>query len=248
MRSIGGFVLAAVTFAGMEACSDATDETPTAEAQFANVKTTWFVADRDTVIIDPASGFGTVATCGASAGVPGGAAPRSCLMHWPVPQANITVTAAWLDLRVTDAASQLTYLYPLRKAWSETSATWISATSTTLWQQPGAQGPDDRWPAIVTQAFGLTGDAVVTLDASGGGLSRVQSWFDNPSANNHGILFDHDFADRVQFATRENSTPAFRPTLYVSYFENNGGEGDDDSAGGTGTGTGGSTGTGGFGG
>jgi hypothetical protein len=186
MRSIGWFVLAAMTFAGIGACGDVSGEMPTAAAQLA-LKTTWFVADRDTAIVDPASGFGTVTVCGAQASIPGGTTQRSCLMHWPVPQANLTVTAAWLDLRVTDAANQITYLHPLRKTWSETIATtWISATSTTLWQQPGAQGPDDRWPAIVAQVFSSTGDTVVPLTASGGGLPLVQSWFDDPSANNYG--------------------------------------------------------------
>ena len=180
MRSIGWFVLVAMMSAGIGGCGDVTGEMPTAETQLATVKTTWFVTDRDMVIAEPASGFGSLPACGAHAGIPGGASQRSCLMHWPVPQAsNITVTAAWLDLRVTDASNQPTYLYPLRRAWTETNATWTNATSTTPWQQPGAQGPDDRRPAISARAFGNTGDAVVALIAYDGSHKLVQSLFND---------------------------------------------------------------------
>lgn len=222
MRCIGKGALGVLMLAGIGGCSDMTVALPTAEAQQA-MPVASYVATADMTIAAPDAGFGSLPVCGVHGGIPGGAAPRSCLMYWPIPSADITVASASLDLRVVDASIDTVKVYPLLKSFTEQSGTWTRASPTTYWFAPGAKGPSDRGPSVGEQVFSQTGDAVFTFNATG--IQMVQSWFDNPSVNNQGIILENLGPDRVQFATREDGTLAFRPTLHI-----NGGvdpEGDD---------------------
>ena len=223
MRSIGKGVLGTLVLSGIGGCSDVTGEMPTAETQLAVNAS--YVADKDVVIVDQSSlQWGALTVCGAHIAIPRGATQRSCLMHFPVPPMNVTVTNAWLDLRVTDASAGKTNVYWLNKAFDEMIASWTiarlgSANQPIQWQVPGAKGPIDRWQESVgTQQLGNLGDVTFALN-SPMGLSMVQTWFDS-SASNRGIIFENNSTDKVQFATREDATPEFRPTLHVEYVQN----------------------------
>lgn len=209
MRCIGNGTLAVLMVAGV-ACSDVTGGMPTGMTR--QGITASYVAGSDLTIAEPAAGFGLMTVCGTHAGYPGGASRRSCLMRWPInPASNVTVTAASLDLRVTDAASQAVNIFPLKRGWLETQGTWTHVHSEQPWQVPGAKGVDDRGPLAGTPVFSQTGDAVYQFNSTG--VQMVQSWF---AGQNYGLIFEEEAADRVQFATREDPTPEFRPTLNVT--------------------------------
>ncbi len=222
MGSIEKGVLVVLALLGTGACSDVTDQAPIAERQLAvTTVAASYVADRDVTIAESVGNLGTLTTCAAHATIPTGASQRSCLMHWPVPMMSVTVTSAYLDLRVTDASNQPANIYRLSKHFSETEATWtlarvIQPNFQLTWQVPGAKGTQDRSVSLGAPTFGQLGDAVYFLNAANGGLQMVQSWFSNPTENK-GIIIELNSTDRLQFASREDATPEFRPTLYVEY-------------------------------
>ncbi|MCO5974143.1 golvesin C-terminal-like domain-containing protein [Actinoallomurus soli] len=112
--------------------------------------------------------------------------------------------------------AQATYdVHGLTRDFSETSATWKNATSTTAWTTAGGD-----YNSTVAGSFGpITNDpARRTFPIT----SLAQSWVTTPSTN-HGVLFrlanDTSPAEHTTFLSREADEPDLRPQLFVTYLD-----------------------------
>jgi len=112
-----------------------------------------------------------------------------------------------------DAASLDDYqVFQARRLWNP-SSTWTNA-ALSPWEMPGALGSADRGAVVGTlDGDGLTGEHKISLNAAG--VAMVQSWLDNPSAFNRGVIISND--DIVRLLTMEASSTSSRPVLEVVY-------------------------------
>jgi RHS repeat-associated protein len=107
-------------------------------------------------------------------------------------------------------------LYGLTRDFSETTATWNRATSTTSWTTPGG----DYDPTLVDYVPSMTNDPkwhVWYVD------SLVQQWVTTPSSNK-GVLIKARAESTpnqlsVFYSTEKTAEPLLRPMLSISYLE-----------------------------
>lgn len=133
------------------------------------------------------------------------------LLRWDlttIPQGK-TVTAASLKIYVQTAAPGASYeIVRVLEAWGETTATW-----NTPWKnKPGGN--------IGAETLGVVSAASkgpLTVNLNSAGLAVVQSWVDAPASNFGVMIFDTNVTDVLEFSQSENSDPAWRPTLTVTY-------------------------------
>jgi len=131
--------------------------------------------------------------------------------------AGATVQSVQLTLNVTNPTSGEGYaVYPARKAWSETAATWNDAAAGSPWSAGGARGSADRGEtSFATLNASAVGSSTVTFNAAG--VAEVQGWLDTP-ARNHGLVLDAQTnTDGLVFDTSEVGTAGHRPKLTVTY-------------------------------
>jgi hypothetical protein len=220
---------------GLVACSNATGEAPTAENQLA--VTVQYVATEDAPILEGIAAninFGASTTCGAK-GDAGSLIGKSCLMRWNVPwMPNVTVNSAWLDLRAVDVTNQTFTVYRVTSFWLESEATWNNRRAGVPWELSGAKGFSERGLSVGAQTFNQADQIFFFNDSVNGGVQMVQSWFHQPWTNFGVIVADSSIDDQVVFASRENATPEYRPTLHVTYTVNGGTGGTGPSTSGTG--------------
>ena len=100
-------------------------------------------------------------------------------------------------------------------------ATWtdrfFSATSPTTWTTAGG---DFAGTASASTVVSQTTSAAYTWSSTPALVSDVQSWLDNPSANDGWLLENTDEIDAQTFRafwTREATNPALRPALQVTF-------------------------------
>jgi hypothetical protein len=103
-----------------------------------------------------------------------------------------TVTAARIEINVTDASTGTHNLYNALSAWTEASAVYSNSTFTS-----GA-----KLGSIVPNANG-----VVAIQLNAAGLAIVRGWI-NGSTLNHGFVLDPDTDNGVSFTSREGGNAA----------------------------------------
>ncbi len=139
-----------------------------------------------------------------------------------------TLTGIPTGAQVTDATLRMwnNQVYPgtvsdyvdvhrLTRAFTETTATWNRANSTTPWSTPGG----DYDPARLSGVNGLTNDPEwQRWDVK----AAVNNWLGTP-ANNYGLLLkmrdEVPASARIMLLASEGAEPMLRPTLEVSYLE-----------------------------
>jgi hypothetical protein len=133
---------------------------------------------------------------------------------------NAYILSAVLELNFRQATNSnpLTVdIFRLRRNWSDAEATWRRATSSTLWEVPGANGPSDREmePAVHQVVTGVTGQWV-SFDVT----NIVQSWVSGAVAN-RGMLLQGASGGGVKYTFCSSQFPASegwrRPRLTIRY-------------------------------
>ena len=142
---------------------------------------------------------------------------------------NSTVSSASLTLSVENWVGSPTIRgYYLLAPWSSTPGPdssqlgWLHRGTGQDWATPGAlgQGTD----VIAGNNFVLPGIAPVGTQSIAINLDPavVQSWINNPAANQGLLLVNESAGAIVHINTSENATAAFRPKLSVTYAVGNG--------------------------
>lgn len=131
--------------------------------------------------------------------------------------ANATVLDAALTLHVNDRSNiNGIYVgaYRMLRPWSVTETTWLSATQTALWAEPGALGAADH---LADAADALAIDTVNTWYTFTI-PSLVQAWLDNPGQN-YGIILQGASGGAVEYRFSASEAPRedYRPSLTVRY-------------------------------
>lgn len=131
--------------------------------------------------------------------------------------AGKTITAVSLTVNVTDASSQTYEIYALRRAWSESSATYNVASSGVNWGTVGANNTStDRESTVLGTMTGSVGVKTFALNSSG--VAKVQAWVNSPSSNHGFIIQDYvNNSDGLDLSAKENTTATNRPKLTVTY-------------------------------
>jgi len=134
-----------------------------------------------------------------------------------------TVQSVSLRVNVTNktSGSDPYVLTVLKRAWSESQATWNKATSAISWSSGGARGTTDRGTVAVGSLLPtVVGPHTVTLNAAG--IAAVQTWIDDPTGN-HGFALDaQNNADGLFLDSSEATVAANRPRLTVTYVPESG--------------------------
>jgi hypothetical protein len=158
----------------------------------------------------PSSNFSTSTDCR----VDGNADEQSCLIRWDLSSlpSTSTVLAACLWVQVTDPSVRTIEPPRLTRAWSETQATWLSASSGVAWEKAGAKGATDRDGATITYIKSTEpGTSLYAISAS-----VVQGWITTP-ASNFGISIANSAAfDGLSIASSEAANTNDRPALLVA--------------------------------
>ena len=147
-----------------------------------------------------------------------GSPDYSALLKWDLSSipAGKTVTNVTLTFNVVNVTPHVYELYALKRAWSETNATWVVASTGVNWQTAGASGANDReTTALGTITASATGARTITLNSSG--LAKVQSWINTPSGNHGFIIQDYTVSDGLDVSSSETATISQRPILTITY-------------------------------
>lgn len=180
-----------------------------------------YTGTRDTSLSEnaPTTLHGSNATLYADGDEPSGSGRDiSALIRWElssIPSGSI-IDAVTVTVRVNNATTNTYPLYALTRDWSEGSATWQKATSTTGWEVAGAKGVSDR-NGTVLGSLTASGTGTYSITFNSAGLARVQQWVDTPASNFGIILASTSNTDGVDLASREASTVSYRPKLSVTY-------------------------------
>jgi hypothetical protein len=174
----------------------------------------------DTRIVQnsPSSNFGTSSNLVLDGDDPSSTGRDvATLMRWDLSAipAGSTVQAVTMTLSITDAGTQSYPIFALKRAWTETGATWSAASSGSAWQSGGAKGANDReTTALGSVAPPATGSYTVALNAAG--VAKVQQWIDAPTTNFGFVVAHSSNTNKVAFSSSETSTVANRPMLSVT--------------------------------
>ncbi len=171
----------------------------------------------DTRILEnsPDQGYGGSTPIGADGDDPNGTGKdKSALIKWDTSgiAPGTKVNSASVTLSVTNPSPQTYEAYALKRAWTETAATWKNYDSAKPWEVAGAKGSLDREAAVAgTITASATGKQTFTLDPA-----VVQGWVDNPASNQGIIIADAANTDGLDFSSREATDSTQRPQLTVS--------------------------------
>jgi len=104
--------------------------------------------------------------------------------------------------------------FGVRRPWDVTAATWNSATSLEAWAVPGCSGiGSDRQGDAVDSRFVYFTNQFYDWDIT----PLVQTWVNDPGANNGLLLIGRDVEQEVRFRASEWRVPEQRPKLSVFY-------------------------------
>lgn len=140
------------------------------------------------------------------------------LFRWDVSAipAGSTVTSVTIDLNVTGSSKDTYEVYALQRAWNELAATWQRYANGANWATAGASGAADQQSAVLgTLAAASKGVYRINLNAAG--VTAVQAWINNPSANYGIIIKDYSTSKAVEFTTSETKTASQRPKLTINF-------------------------------
>lgn len=151
--------------------------------------------------------------------VDGDPADFAVLLKWDLSSipAGKTVVSATLTFNVTDGSPSGYEIYALKRAWSESAATWSKySTGNSKWQTAGASGASDR-ESTVLGTLVASSPGTVTLNLNGAGVAKVQSWVASPASNFGFIIQNYANIDGIDFTSSEGVTAAQRPVLTIVY-------------------------------
>jgi hypothetical protein len=134
------------------------------------------------------------------------------LIRWDLSAipAGSTVQAVTVTLSIMDASTQGYPIQALRRAWTETGATWWVRSPGNPWQ-----ASDRETTSLGSVAPPGTGSYAVALNTAG--VAKVQQWVSDP-ATNFGVVIAHSTnTNKLSFSSSETSTVANRPMLSVTY-------------------------------
>lgn len=167
----------------------------------------------------PTTNFASAATILVDGDDPGNTGrDLSTLIKWDVSAIppGSAVKSAQLKLNVVDVSSLTYECYEMKRAWSESQATWNQYATGAAWQTPGALGTSDRGSTALGTITGSTSGAhTLTLNAAG--LALLQTWINTPSANRGLVISDSANWDGCDLTSSEGATPTLRPQLTVTY-------------------------------
>jgi len=221
---LGKLVWGSISIASFAGCDDVRYREAT--TSIGQALTHIATADADVTIREGSGNIGNYTFC-AVRGDAGSVVGNSCLIHFPMPVAApgtfATVTSAIIRLRVTNGSPHNYSMHRLVAApFDEWSATWPMRAGQTPWQQPGAKGSSDRDAAFLTISAPTVGD--LTLIMPEVGRAMIGAWINNPPSNSGVIISTTSTSNEmVQFASRQNSEPAYHPTIEVQYTANTAG-------------------------
>lgn len=128
------------------------------------------------------------------------------------------IAKATLGLYVTDRTNNNSVtvgVYNIERSWSVTSATWLQAAEGVPWEEPGCNGPGDRY---------LTPEDEQTLSQIGVWYNwdvtwLAQRWVFDPALN-HGVVLKGAANGHVRydFPSSEFERTDRRPRLEISYW------------------------------
>jgi hypothetical protein len=175
-----------------------------------------YAGSRDTRLVsgNPTRNYGTATSLLAD-----GSPDQSILLQWDVTAvpSGSTVEEASLTVYINDKSAQAYEIYEVRRAWTESQATWNLASSGTPWQAAGAQGTQDRGSTVLGTIL-ATASGARTFALNAAGLALVQQWIDDPSSNHGLVVQDYVAAtDSLGFTSSESGTASKRPRLNLSY-------------------------------
>ncbi len=142
---------------------------------------------------------------------------KAAALRWDVSSIppGSTIDEVVVTLDVTGTTNSLGYyVYALTRDWTEAGATWNKYTSTLPWQQPGANGSQDRESTPVGKWTTARSQGLRMFSFR---PSLVQSWLDDPSTNRGILIANDDNGNGVDFHCRGTTTAADRPKLTVTY-------------------------------
>lgn len=167
----------------------------------------------------PTTNYGSAATLLVDGDEPAASSKDvSSILKWDVSNipAGKTVTSASITVNVVDASTNTYELYEMKRSWSESSVNWNQYASGANWAAAGANGSTDRGTTVLGSIMAsATGTYTINLNSSG--IALVQSWVNNPSANNGFIITDGANSNGVDLSSSEASTASQRPRLTVTY-------------------------------
>ncbi len=107
--------------------------------------------------------------------------------------------------------------YRLKRAWKEGQATWVQASNTTAWGQPGALASSDRFLTPVSEVTFNSAFTWLEMDVT----KAVRAWLRKP-ANNHGLVIQGFTASggvqvQYRFASSQYPGVTLRPVLEITY-------------------------------
>ncbi len=113
---------------------------------------------------------------------------------------SAVVTAATLQIQVTNGSIDNFAVRELLKPWVEQEATWRQAANGIPWSQTGAQGTGanpDRNATVLATLTGTPGLRSFPLTAAGVGV--VQTWVSSPAANHGVIISEYEATDALEW-------------------------------------------------
>ncbi len=145
---------------------------------------------------------------------------RYCLLHWDIYQVippGKVVLDAWLQLTVFDASQNTYPVQFLLRSWDPATATWVKASSQTLWSVPGAKGSQERDPSYFGTVPAGAPIGSVTVPATGVSIQKVQGWVNDPSTNNGLIIAHETNTDNLRIRSSASPTASEHPGLGIKY-------------------------------
>jgi len=128
-----------------------------------------------------------------------------------------TISAASIQLNITNSTKHNYELYALQRDWNESQATWKQYATGENWSKKGANGTGDFNPTVLGQ-FAAKNRGTYTSSLNAAGVAIVQSWVDHASTNHGLIVKDYVKATNgMTFSSRETSTASLHPKLVVFY-------------------------------
>jgi hypothetical protein len=174
-----------------------------------------YAGTTDTRLVErePNTNFGTIRTITVDA-----TPPSASLLRWDISTipASSTILSATISLTVNVTSQHAFEIYQVKRAWSETQATWNQAAAGVPWGQPGAAAGTDRGSAVLGLATGAA-EGRNTIELNADGLAAIQLWVSNPSLNHGFIIQNYNNAtDALGFRSRESGIST-RPVVTISY-------------------------------
>lgn len=141
------------------------------------------------------------------------------LLRWDLSgiAAGSKIHAVSVTLHITEpSGGQGFYFFESGRAWTESEATWKSASTGNLWRFPGSLGAQERWPMpLGTVAPIRKGEYTAVLGDAG--VAVVQSWINTPASNLGLQIAGSAPGPGFHFYSREAAQVENRPRLTIVY-------------------------------